>query len=286
MKIKKYKIGNFTVAVTSQAFFEEALPFSLFAYDCDRTDYNIFIEFSSELPEKIQKPCYSSKEKDCDYNNGVFHCFYKSKDTEAEYYACRIADGKNITLTINNMYRDMLREDVIFSLIGIEEIAVRENGCVLHSSFIEKDGSAILFTGPCSIGKSTQANLWKKHADATVINGDKTYIFEKDGCFFASGLPFSGSSKDCLNKILPIKAIINLGQADFNSLKRIASTDAFYNVYKNCYPVPYSRELIGALFDFVQILSQNVPTYNFDCLADESAVRCLEREICQIFQSH
>jgi len=179
----------------------------------------------------------------------------------------------------------MLRADVIFSLIGIEELVAESNGCVLHSSFIEKNGGAVLFTGPCSIGKSTQANLWRKYADAVVVNGDKTLIFEKDGVFYAAGMPFSGSSKDCLNRVLPLKAVISLGQADCNTAHRLAPTESFYKLYKNCYPVPYSRDLTGRLIDFAQRLSQSVPVYEYACLADESAVRYLERELCPILQS-
>ena len=286
MKIKKYKLGNFTISINSQAYFNDELPYSLFEFNGEQTDYNINVKFSSELPKEIKNPFYASRDRVYDYKDGVLRCFYKSSDTEDEYYAYRIVDGKNIIIVINEEYREMLREDVIFSLIGIEEIAAGENACILHSSFIEYNGGAVLFTGPCSIGKSTQANLWNKYANAIVINGDKTMIYKNNGLYCASGIPFSGSSKDCLNKVLPLKAIINLGQADFNSLNRVVSTDAFYKVYKNCYPIPFSRELTGMLFDLVQELSQCVPVYNFACLADESAVRCLESELCQIFQSH
>ena len=110
-------------------------------------------------------------------------------------------------------------------------------------------------------------------------------IFEKDGAFYASGLPFSGSSKDCLNKVLPLKAVVSLQQAGVNALQRLSSADAFIKFYKNCYPVPYSRELTGNLIDFAQRLSQSVPIYEYACLADESAVRHLERELCPILQN-
>ncbi len=283
--IKKYKIGNFTVEIKSQVDFENAEPYSLFSYDGGQTDYSVNVEFSSQLPDKIENPYYVSQDRVCDYENGVLRCCYKSRDNADEYYACRTAEGKNINIVIDEKYSDMLRADVIFSLIGIEEIVAGSSGCVLHSSFIEKNGGAVLFTGPCSVGKSTQANLWKKYADAVVINGDKTLIFEKNGVFFASGMPFSGSSKDCLNRVLPVKAVISLGQADCNIAHRIVSTEAFCKLYKNCYPVPYSRDLTGRLIDFAQRLSQSVPVYEYACLADESAVRCLERELCPILQS-
>lgn len=285
MMITKYKIGNFTVEIKSQAIYENTEPFSLFMYDGEDADYRIDVRFSASLPQVSEASCHDFDDRVCDNENGAFRCFYKSRDNEDEFYACRIVSGKDITVIIDDKYREMVRADVIFTLIGIEEIAVGSNGCVLHSSFAEKDGGAILFTGPCDIGKSTQANLWRKYADAVVVNGDKTYIFEKDGVFYASGLPFSGSSRDCLNRIVPLRAVISLAQAKTNTAEKVASTEAFFKVYKNCYPVSSSGELTGMLFDFVQRFSQSVPIYEYACLPDESAVRYLERELCPHFQS-
>lgn len=285
MLIRKYKIGNFTAEIISRAFYEDTEPYSLFSHNGEQSDYSVNIEFSSAIPQKIENPYYVSHDRVCDCENGILRCFYKSRDNDEEFYACRIADGKNINIVIDEKYRNMLRADVVFSLIGIEEIVARNNGCVLHSSFIEKDGGAVLFTGPCDIGKSTQANLWRDYADAVVVNGDKTMIFEKDGVFYASGMPFSGSSKDCLNRVLPIKAVVSLQQADNNNAKRLVSTEAFYKLYKNCYPVPNSRDCTGRLIDFAERLSRSVPVYEYACLADESAVRYLERKLCPILQS-
>jgi hypothetical protein len=82
--------------------------------------------------------------------------------------------------------------------------------------------------------------------------------------------------------VFPVKAVISLEQSDRNIANRLISPESFYNVYKNCYPVPYSRDDTGKLIDFVQKLSERVPVYEYACLADESAVRCLERELCLI----
>ena len=277
--IRKYKIGNFTIEIRSQVDFQDVEPFSLFLCDEESVDYYINVEFAPEMPKEIENPCYVSQERVCGYENNKFYCFYKSRDVLGEYNACRVVDGKNIRIIIDEKYRDMLWTRVIFSFIGIEELVAENNGCVLHSSFVEKENSAILFTGPCSIGKSTQANLWKKYADAIIVNGDKTLIFEKDGEFFASGMPFSGSSKDCLNKIVPLKSIICLQQSKCNTIKQITHDKAFLKVYKNCYPVPYSRECTNKLIDFIQKMSQSVVVYEYACLADKSAVRFLAKEL-------
>ena len=277
-----YEIGNFTIEVKSNVHFQDAEPYSLFLSDEKFADYSISVDFTSDLPHKIENPQYISNDRECVYIDDVLHCYYKSRDTGEGYYGCRIKDGKNITILIDKKYRDSLWTRVIFSLAGIEEIVAENNGCVLHSSFIEKDGNAILFTGPCSIGKSTQAQLWKKYADADIINGDKTLIFEKDGTVFASGMPFSGSSKDCINRVVPIKAIICLQQSESNKSQFCAKDESFYKLYKNCYPVPYSRECTDKLIDFIEKVSQNVSVYDYACLPDESAVRFLERELCLI----
>ncbi|MBO5859433.1 MAG: hypothetical protein J6R20_06615 [Clostridia bacterium] len=280
MIVKKYKIGEVVLEIVSQSDFQNAEPYSLFLYDGEQCDYRVNLDFSSALPKKIENPFYVSQDRVYVVENGALHCFFKSRDNAEEYYARRISDGKHISIVIDEQYSDMLRADVMFSLVGIEEIVAENNGCVLHSSFIEKDGEAVLFSGPCNIGKSTQANLWRDFAHATVINGDKTFIFEKDGTFYASGMPFSGSSKDCLNRVVPLKAVICLEQADCNFAQRLGSMQSFYKLYKNCYPVPFSRDLTDKLIDFVQKLSQNVPVYEYACRADESAVRYLERELC------
>ncbi len=283
--IKKYKIGNFTAEVKSQTDFQDTEPYSLFSFDGDQPDFNVSVEFSDDLPQIVENAYYVSQDRVCVCENGLFRCFYKSRDNEDAFYACRSVCGKDINIVIDEKYRDMLWTRVIFSLIGIEDIVVESNGCILHSSFVENNGAAILFTGPCSIGKSTQANLWREYADSVVVNGDKTLIFEEDGVFYASGLPFSGSSKDCLNRVLPLKAVISLQQAESNNAQRLDSSDAFIKIFKNCYPVPHLRNLTGKLVDFVQHLSQSVPVYEYACLADESAVRYLERELCPIMQS-
>jgi hypothetical protein len=90
---------------------------------------------------------------------------------------------------------------------------------------------------------------------------------------------------DCLNRVLPLKAVISLQQAKNNTSQRLVSTEAFVKLFKNCYPVQHSRDLTGKLIDFVQKLSQSVPVYEYACLADESAVRYLERKLCPLLQS-
>lgn len=76
---------------------------------------------------------------------------------------------------------------------------------LLHGSFVEYNGNGIVFTGYSGIGKTTQAQLWKKHLGADIINGDKVFIRDFDDGVYAYGLPWKGSSPYCLNKKAPLK---------------------------------------------------------------------------------
>jgi len=99
-------------------------------------------------------------------------------------------------------------------------------GLSLHASLVEKDGYAVLFTGPSGIGKSTQAKLWEKHLDAEIINGDSPVIYEKGGKWFAAGIPWDGKDQLYIQRNLPIKAIIVLEQASENQISIMTPTGA------------------------------------------------------------
>ena len=66
------------------------------------------------------------------------------------------------------------------------------DGIVIHSSAIELDGNGILFSAPSGTGKSTQANLWREHKGAVVLNGDRPALRTLDGSVYVYGTLWSG----------------------------------------------------------------------------------------------
>ncbi len=276
---KKYKIGNFTIEINSPINFSETESCSLFSYNGISTDYTISINFTNTFPDVISNSLYETDDRIYFIENGSICCYYKSHEKDISFYACRKTEKNTINILIDEKYQDLLRSDVIFSLTGIEELIIKNNGIVLHASCVVRNNEAVLFTGPCSIGKSTQADLWKRYGDAVIINGDKALITKKNGGFFVEGFPFSGSSKDCLNISAPLKAIICLDKGKENSICRIYTPKSFYSIYRNCYPVQFSHELTNSLIDFVSEISSQIPVYEYSCLPDESSVRFLEQEL-------
>lgn len=165
------------------------------------------------------------------------------------------------------------------SCTAFEHLALRARALPLHASHIQIQGSSILFTAPCGVGKSTQAELWRRHRGARVINGDKALLLCKDGPIFASGLPYSGTSRICENAAAPLKAIVVLEQGRENLLIRLKGGRAVIRLMTGVICQSWhegDRELALSLAIHV---AEQVPIFLLSCLPDESAVRCLENAL-------
>ena len=83
------------------------------------------------------------------------------------------------------------------------------DGIMLHSSCVEKDGYAYLFSADCGTGKSTHTHLWLKNLSGTrIINDDKPVLIKENGVWCACGTPFSGKTDENCNVKVPIRAIV------------------------------------------------------------------------------
>ena len=65
-------------------------------------------------------------------------------------------------------------------------------GIVIHAAAIECEGKGIVFSAPSGTGKSTQANLWKVHKKAKILNGDRPVIRVPEERSYVYGTPWSG----------------------------------------------------------------------------------------------
>lgn len=175
-------------------------------------------------------------------------------------------------------YPVMMDNRYMWASISLAQLLLKQNAFFIHSSFIEVNGKAILFSAPCGTGKSTQADLWKKHRNAEIINGDKAGVLVENGVY-ACGVPFCGTSGICLNKTLPLGAIVLLGQSAENKINRISGVEAMTAVMKNIYLDLVAPDEQRAIVDLLIKLLETVPVYSFECTPDENAVIALENEL-------
>lgn len=169
-----------------------------------------------------------------------------------------------------------LGTNTVLTALGAEHLIAQNRGFVFHSSYVEADGKAILFTAPSGTGKSTQAELWQRHRGAAIHNGDRSAVRFVEGQAFACGIPFAGSSQICENVTLPLGAIVYLKQAPQTTIRRLRGAEAFRRVWEGVSVNTWDRDDVDRVSETVMQVLHTTPVFELACTPDESAILALE----------
>lgn len=167
----------------------------------------------------------------------------------------------------------------VLNAMSAEHLIAQNGGFVFHSSYIEWNGRAILFTAPSGTGKSTQAELWRTLRGARIINGDRSAVRITEDGIVADGIPFAGSSEYCENRTLPLAAIVYLEQAPMTTIRRLSGREAFFRIWEGCSINTWDTGDMSRVSETVRQVARDVPVFHLACTPDESAVRALEKEL-------
>lgn len=166
------------------------------------------------------------------------------------------------------------------AMIALYGNLIRRDTLVMHGSMIELNGRAVVFTGPSGIGKTTQAQLWQEHRSADIVNGDMTFIHkDSDGNFYAYGSPWHGSSEYCLNRKLPLAAIISLSQSDECKTSKISGLEMLKNILPEVMLPDWFDGCKCLGIGTLDSLLNAVPVYQLECTKDIRAVETAEKEL-------
>ncbi len=273
---KKYKFFDTVIEIVSAEEIADREPYTQFLCD-ESPNYTVYFEYVNELPP-ITEALNGDDEVYFYSDSKKTVCWYKNFGKNA-CFACRVFEENSYRVLVLEDYRGKLWLGAIFNLLGFEEIMAQENCAVLHGSMIMVDGEMIIFTAPCGVGKSTQAELWRKYAGAKVVNGDKALVKIQDGKIIAGGLPFSGSSNICENLSAPLKAVVALGQAEENKIKKMSSGEGFVALLQGNYRSALSQSATQKATDVLEHIVKNIAVYKLECLPDQTAVECLKKEL-------
>ena len=149
---------------------------------------------------------------------------------------------------------------------------LQNNGFVLHSSAVEYEGKAYLFSAKSGTGKSTHTSFWQEvfgYDKTLIINDDKPAIRYIDGKFYTLGTPFSGKSSLNSDVSFPIKALCFIYRSEKNEIRRLSASEAIPLVFeqtlrpKNANSAQNLLGLLDGFFRLVPIYSLGV-TYSKD----------------------
>lgn len=173
---------------------------------------------------------------------------------------------------------------MLFRGMGLEFLMALNRRVILHSSYIAWKGKGIVFSAPSGTGKSTQAELWRRHRPGTeIINGDRSILTCERGVPEVYGLPLCGSSGIAVNKSFPLGAVVVLRQAKTNTVRRLGVREAVSLIYSECGLSLWDRDAAANVLDVVSEIAESVPVYCLSCLPHSSAVDVMERALREDF---
>lgn len=148
------------------------------------------------------------------------------------------------------------------------------DGLYLHSSAIEWEGKAYLFSGPSGMGKSTHTRLWQSiYPDARVFNDDKPALRCLDGRWFAYGTPWCGKDGININMKVLLGGICFLRRGDTNSIRRLSPLEATARIISQTTRRFKTEQRLDLLLSHVEKLVDMIPVYELHCLPDADAAR-------------
>lgn len=159
-----------------------------------------------------------------------------------------------------------------FNIAGFERVLYHYRKYLFHCSYIDVDGQAVLFSAPSGGGKTTQALLWEKYENATIINGDRGVLEKKEDGYVVHGLPIAGSSGVFVNSTLPLKTIFVVKQAPLNRVTRLDVQEAFEKVFSEITLNNWNQQFVLDAVDFAMALVQIIPIYELECTISKEAV--------------
>lgn len=242
-------------------------------------------EFHFEMVEQLDEPagdCVVVQPGLRVYQDGDWRIRYIGSvqhTLEGAYIRVANAGRENRVQLLAEKFPERVGTKTVLNAIQAEHLVVQAGGVIVHCSFIEWKGKGILFTAPSETGKSTQAHLWEKFRGAEVINGDRAVVRFAGNQILADGIPFSGSSKECKKRSVPIAAIVYLGQASETTIHRVTGYEAFSKIWEGVTVNIWNRLDVELASDIVSEVVSRVPIYHLQCTPDESAVRALEAQL-------
>lgn len=163
----------------------------------------------------------------------------------------------------------------LLSTIGMHHKLLQKQAVTLHASYIAYQDRAILFLGPSGTGKSTQAELWNRYAGTEIVNGDRVLLQPKDGTWYAHGFPCCGSSRICMNRSLPLGAIVVLRQAQENRIEALSPAQKLRALTTASEFYPWDNGEVDMVFSIAdEVAKQRV--LQLSCRPDAEAVKVLK----------
>lgn len=274
-----YEIGGFQISLDSFPFHESEY-LAAFRKECRRgSDLHMSVRKvgSISLPEGIEAGDIGETMYRDETGRKVRICKNEQKD-EILYRVTELEQGR-ILAEITSKAAEQLGTYLVLRWLDLPWFFLKRDAVFLHASFIRWENKAILFTGRKQIGKSTQAELWRRFRGAEIVNGDRALLCRIDSVWTACGSPFCGTSGICVNEKVPLSAIVMLKQSPYNQIETVDLKMSYVAFLSGCTFDSQNRRAAERILTLAEQIYREVPMYRLSCTPDEEAVICLEQAL-------
>ncbi|GHU71222.1 hypothetical protein FACS1894184_17740 [Clostridia bacterium] len=157
-----------------------------------------------------------------------------------------------------------------------EKMLLSHGVIMLHCSLIETAHGGIAFTAPSQTGKSTQANLWRDHRGARILNGDRAILRAHADGVYAYGSPWAGSSEIYENACVKLGALVALAQSPVNTVRALTHTEGLQYILAGTSLPLWDERLFDLGMATIERVLTDVPMPLLSCTPDTRAVEALE----------
>jgi hypothetical protein len=144
-------------------------------------------------------------------------------------------------------------------------------GIMVHACGIDDDGKGLVFVGPSDAGKSTLAELLKKHQQAVILSDECVILREVGGRFWAYGTPW-GDVAGASPMGVPLAKVFFIKHAPQNTVKHKQGAEAVAALLSLTFGAPYDPIAMQHTLEFCSRLVEQVPCYELGFVPDESVL--------------
>jgi hypothetical protein len=146
-----------------------------------------------------------------------------------------------------------------------------KGGLNLHSVGVVYDGQGLIFCGVSGAGKSTTAMLWKER-HSTILSDERVALRKHNGKIWAFGTPWKSSARTYCADKAPLKALYFIEHGTENRIIPLNPLEVTSKLLIRCFMPEYLQHAMELTLDFINVLAQEVPCFEFQFTPDQSAI--------------
>ena len=268
------RVGDVTLRLHSRDSSPLALPAELRAFRATRGGVDIDVEVvTADLPTPSSEPLFVSGGLWTAYRHGrrLLYVIREPVRGRAPLSALVIDERRRKGKLFLAPGAPFALHYPLDELLFQHHLA-RHGGMEVHACGVAEGGEVLLFCGVSGAGKTTTAQLWRRHRrGAEILSDDRMIVRERGGRLWAFGTPWHGSGRFATPRGLPLGGIFFLARGK-PSVTPMPPSAAAAELFARAFPPPWEAAGSAGVLALCARAAAEVPCSRLRFRPDASAV--------------